>query len=160
MKKLLLLLLLPVCLLAQEDKKPRKLFLELKQGVGLPSIGIKYKNPKGNYWNVGVNTVDINFPIKKSAYSSTITEIGPYVSHSILLEKRFQVDLGLSTIMDGEYFGILSYTGIFYGRKTAIGLNFGLTHIRGYTKWIDNGHYEIIPWHSFMVISPTLKFKL
>lgn len=59
MKKLLLSLLLPGCLLGQEDKNPRKLFFEIKQVVGLPSIGIKYKNQKGNYWNVGVNTVSV-----------------------------------------------------------------------------------------------------
>jgi hypothetical protein len=35
MKKPLLLLLLPVCVLGQEDKKPRKLFYEIKQGVCL-----------------------------------------------------------------------------------------------------------------------------
>ena len=69
MKKLLLLLLLPSLLLAQEDKKPRKLFFEIKQGVGFPSFGAKFKSEKGNYWNVGANIGNLMFPLLKTENS-------------------------------------------------------------------------------------------
>jgi hypothetical protein len=49
MKKLLLLLLLPSLLLAQEDKKPRKLFFEIKEGVCLVKCIQNIKNPR-QFW--------------------------------------------------------------------------------------------------------------
>ena len=93
MKKLLFLLLLPVVLLGQEEK-PRKLFLELKQGVGLPSVGLKYKNQKGNYWNVVVNTVDYLFPlVGKNNFRFYGT--GPYLSYSKYWKSKYSSNLGL-----------------------------------------------------------------
>ena len=102
MKKLLLLLLLPACLLGQEEK-PRKLYFEIKQGVGLPSIGIKYKNQKGNYWNVGVNTIDYMPSVfNKNGYK--FYRIGPYFSFTKKIEYKFTSDFGLQTVIldDGD----------------------------------------------------------
>ena len=134
MKKLLLLLLLPVCLLGQEDKKPRKLFLELKQGVGLPSIGIKYKNQKGNYWNVGWNVYSINPPINipsNKAVIKYVAERGFYISYEHKLYKKFNLHIGVedSWFEYGNEFidqnKLTPYTGIFYGDKISIGLHVG-----------------------------------
>ena len=130
MKKLLLLLLLPSIVLAQEDKKPRKLFLELKQGVGIPSIGIKYKNQKGNYWNVGVNTVSIiprYFRIGKG--KDYIYPVGGYANYEIK-KKRMVYTIGGQTIITTkpqefnpiEIFTFSPYLGVFYGNKFSFGL--------------------------------------
>ena len=127
-------MLLPVCLLAQEDKKPRKLFFEIKQGVGLPSIGIKCKNPKGNYWNVGLNTVSIiprYFRIGKG--KDYIYPVGGYANYEIK-KKRMAYTIGGQTIFTTksqdvgpnidpiEILTFSPYIGVFYGNKFSFGL--------------------------------------
>ena len=148
MKRLLLLLLLPVCLLGQEDKKPRKLFLELKQGVGLPSIGLKYKNPKGNHWNVGLNTIDyMPFVLKRDGYR--FYKIGPYLSFTKDLEYKLSCDFGLHTNIldngDDAHTLLFPYTGLYYGNKISIG--FDLT-------------IPILSGKVFVVCTPAIKFKI
>ncbi len=129
MKKLLLLLLLPACLLGQE-KKPRKLYLEVKQGVGLPSVGVKYKNQKGNYWNAGVNTVSV-IPryVKIGKGKDYIYPVGGYANYEIK-KKRMAYTIGGQTIITTkpqDYNPIVvittsPYIGVFYGNKFSFGL--------------------------------------
>ena len=147
MKKLLFLLLFPVCVLGQEEK-PRKLFLELKQGVGLPSVGLKYKNPKGNYWNFGVNTYDYLFPlVGKNNFKFYGT--GPYLSYSKYWKTKHSSDLGLQTILfdDGDdgNFVFTPFIGIYFGKKTCIGFDIITPVLNG---------------QIYINISPTLKIKL
>ena len=140
MKKLLLLLLLPVCLLAQEDKKPRKLFFEIKQGVGLPSIGIKYKNPKGNYWNVGVNTYDINIAKSIVGIAVKYTVEGfihypslycVYISYDQQIKNKLFFEHGSNfiTLANGEDYytpAFSVYSGVYYGNRLSIGFKLGM----------------------------------
>ena len=145
MKKLLLLLLLPVCVLGQEEK-PRKLFFEIKQGVGLPSIGLKYKNNKGDYWNVGVNTYGAYYgqmiigESKKTVADGIAVSLSLYdliyLSYSLSLEEKINLDIGLSTIST-TFQGSTNYTVPFiagyYGNKISIGLEvFMFTDIKKY----------------------------
>lgn len=148
MKKLLLLLLLPSLLLAQEDKKPRKLFFEIKQGVGLPSIGIKYKNQKGNYWNVGVNTVDYLFLlVGKNNFKFYGT--GPYLSYSKYWKTKYSSDLGFQTTLfdDGDDGNLVvtPFVGVYFGKKVCIGFDIITPVLNG---------------QIYINISPTLKIKL
>ena len=147
MKKILLLLLLPVCVLGQEEK-PRKLFLELKQGVGLPSVGLKYKNQKGNYWNVGVNTVDYLFPlVGKNNFRFYGT--GPYLSYSKYWKSKYSSDLGLQTTLfdDGDDGNLVvtPFVGAYFGKKVCIGFDIITPVLNG---------------QIYINISPTLKIKL
>jgi len=159
MKKLLLLLLLPSLLLAQEDKKPRKLFFEIKQGVGFPSFGAKFKSEKGNYWNVGANIGNLMFPLLQTENSEKEIEFGPYISHSILLDYNFHLDMGATTIIDSTFGGFISYVGVFYGKKVSVGFNIGMAHIDNYIVW-KASHYRTQRWQHFMVFSPRIKFRI
>lgn len=134
--------------MAQEDKKPRKLFFEIKQGVGLPSIGIKYKNHKGNYWNVGVNTVDYLLPLL-GENNFRFYGTGPFLSYSQKWKSKFSSDLGMQTTLfdDGDDSNFIStpFVGIYYGEKVSIGFNI------------------ITPIHigkMYINVSPKLKIKL
>ena len=147
MKKLLLLLLLPACLLGQEEKS-RKLYLEIKQGVGLPSIGIKYKNQKGNYWNVGVNTIDYMPSVfNKNGYK--FYRIGPYFSFTKKIEYKFTSDFGLQTVIlddgDDAYTFLSAFTGLYYGNKISIGLDLTTPILFGKV---------------YFLCAPSIKFKL
>ena len=138
MKKLLLLLLLPACLLGHEEK-PRKLYFEIKQGVGLPSIGIKYKNQKGNYWNVGVNTYDSNIAKtivgEKIAYTidgaAHSLHYWVYVSFDQKIHERLFLEHGGNfttlAIREDFYFPAFGvYSGIYYGNRISVGVKLGL----------------------------------
>lgn len=159
MKKLLLLLMLPVCVLGQEDKKPRKLFLELKQGVGLPSIGGVAETTKGNYWSVGVNASNTIFLLPELKRFIYKVELGPYVSHTIVMDKNLLLDIGVSTIIDSDFGGFISYLGLFYEKKLMFGFNLGVAHMDKYDEWqrID---IEVDRWQCFLVLSPLIKFRL
>ncbi|MDA7768156.1 hypothetical protein N8904_00375 [Flavobacteriales bacterium] len=158
MKKLLLLLLLPACLLGQE-KKPRKLYLEIKQGVGLPSIGGMVKSKNGNCWSVGVNTANTIFTTLKTTHTKQKIEQGAYVSLTLPFNNNLWLEVGLSTIIDNTFGGIISYSGFYYGKKIILGFNLGLAHMDDYLEWNENP-IENIRWQRFVVFSPCIKFRV
>ncbi len=146
MKKFLLLLLLPSIVLAQDSeslqiKKPRKLFVEIKQGLLLPSIGLKYKNKKGDYWNVGLHSYDVNFAktIVGTKIAGTIDGFffAPslyhwmYISYDQKIQQRLFLEHGANlTILafkDDFYFPSIGlHSGIYYGNRISVGLKLGL----------------------------------
>ena len=168
MKKLLLLLLLPSIVLAQdpesirpENFRQKKLFFELKQAVGLPSIGIKLKTKNENYWNVGVNIFDLNLAIPKNERTVHVTEVGPYISYSHFTSYKISIDFGLSSMLYyEESIGFLFYTGLFYGNTTTFGFHLGVAHTQNFLiDWVDG--QPIYKQNNFnMVISPCIKFVL
>ena len=158
MKKLLLLLLLPVCLLAQEEK-PRKLFFEIKQGVGLPSVGAKFKSFNGNFWSIGINYKSELYYLNDTSNSSKQIEMGPYFSFTIVSKQKLQFDLGLSTLIDSSFGGFVSYIGIYYGNKISIGFNLGAAHLDDYDIWKLN-QFQGQRWCSFLVFTPRIKFRI
>lgn len=124
---------MPVYLLGQEEK-PRKLYLEIKQGLGLPSIGVKYKNQKGSYWNVGWNFYSVNPALNipsKNAVIKYVVESGFYISYEHKLYKKVNINIGIedSWFEYGNEFinqnKVTPYTSIFYGDKVSIGLHVG-----------------------------------
>ena len=171
MKKLLLLLLLPSILLAQDSeslqiKKPRKLFVEIKQGLLLPSIGLKYKNKKGDYWNVGLYSYDINFAktIVGAKIAYTVNgfdynfplHYSMYISYDQKIQQRLFFEHGANlTILrfkeDYNFPSLGLHSGIYYGNRISVGLKLGLA--------FNTNH----PNHKFTMVAyffPKIKLRI
>ena len=172
MKKLLLLLLLPSIVLAQDSeslqiKKPRKLFVEIKQGLFFPSIGLKYKNKKGDYWNVGLYSFDFNlaktivgakiahtlegFMEHPSMYYWMDISYDQKIQGKLFLEHGFNF---LNLVQEEEMHDLPAwsvYSGMYYGDRISIGLKLGLAF---------NNSYPADEFTMAAYFFPKIKYKL
>ena len=120
MKKLLLLLLLPVCVLGQEANK-NQFIKELDVSIGIPSIGI-IKN-LDNRIKIGAGLNIIRLELRPKYILSEVIDIGPYLYLAYTLHQKIEAQCGIKSVAYGEfYIAPAIYSSLFYGKKTKFGI--------------------------------------